>query len=154
VSGLQEAVRRGGVRVARVDRVPGGHLALVRMIERAIPRLFSPSAARDLNAVFELRIVHPRDRQPEVLGLAVRDGVLSVTRGRPPAAGAAVSIGAEDMVRLATGDVGWPALLAGGRLTLSGDPFLALRFPRLFGLPAEAGNPVIIAAMRQARRSV
>ncbi len=48
------------------------------------------------------------------------------------------------MVRLVTGDAGWPELLAERRLELSGDPFLALRFPSLFGLPAQAGTPVIL----------
>jgi hypothetical protein len=141
---VERAVRRGGVRVAAVDRFPGGHLALVRTIERVIPRLFDPAAARDLDVAFALEVNHPRGRPPDVLGLSVANGRLTVTRGRPDDPGATVSIGADDMVRLATGDVGWPALLAGGRLALSGDPFLALRFPRLFGLPADAGRPIVL----------
>jgi len=141
-------VRHGGARVAQLDRVPGGHLALVRMIERVLPRLFDPAAAGDLDATFALQITHPRGRRPDVLGLTVRDGRLTVTRGRPPHAGATVSIGAEDMVRLATGDAGWPELLAGKRLALAGDPFLALRFPRIFELPASAGVPLILGARR------
>jgi hypothetical protein len=42
------------------------------------------------------------------------------------------------MVRLVSGAVGWPELLSNGRLVMSGDPFLALRFPILFRLPASA----------------
>jgi hypothetical protein len=42
------------------------------------------------------------------------------------------------MIRLASGAVGWPALLSSGRLEFSGDPFLALRFPTLFRLPAQS----------------
>jgi hypothetical protein len=78
----------------------------------------------------------------------VRAGRLTVTRSRPQHAGATVSIGADDLVRLATGDTGWPELLAAGRLQLSGDPFLALRFPQLFALPAQPGTPLILAARR------
>jgi hypothetical protein len=141
-------VRRGGTRVAQLDRYPGGHLALVRMIERALPRLFDPDATGDLDATFSLEITNPRGRRPDVLGLTVRDGRLTVTRGRPQQAGATVSIAADDMVRLATGDAGWPELLARNRLALSGDPFLALRFPRLFGLPSEPGTPLILRAAR------
>jgi hypothetical protein len=144
MTAIERAVRRGGVRASRLDRVPGGHLALVRMIERVLPRLFDPPAAGDLDATFALEISHPRGRRPDVLGLTVRDGALTVTRGRPQHAGATVSISAEDMVRLATGDTGWPELLASNRLSLGGDPFLALRFPRMFELPAEAGTPVIL----------
>jgi hypothetical protein len=38
--------------------------------------------------------------------------------------------------RLVTGGVGWPELLWSGKLEMSGDPFLALRFPNRFRLPA------------------
>lgn len=146
MTAIERAVRRGGVRAGRLDRVPGGHLALVRMIERTLPRLLQASAAGDLDATFALEIIHPRGRRPDVLGLTVRNGALTVTRGRPRSAGATVSISAEDMVRLATGDAGWPELLASKRLALGGDPFLGLRFPRMFDLPAEAGRPVVLGA--------
>ena len=52
--------------------------------------------------------------------------------------GAAVELGAGDMIRMASGAVGWPELLSSRRLELSGDPFLALRFPNLFRLPAKS----------------
>jgi SCP-2 sterol transfer family len=146
------AVRRGGARVARLDRYPGGHLALVRMIELTLPRLFEPEAANGLEAVFALEIAHPRGRKPNVLGLTISNGTLSVTRGRPASPGATVTIGAEDMVRLATGDAGWPELLAENRLSLRGDPFLALRFPRLFALPSQPGTPLILDARRTGPR--
>jgi hypothetical protein len=144
-AGVERIVRRAGARVARADRTSAGHLALVRVIERAIPRLFRADAAGDLDAVFELEIT---GRRPAFLGLSVREGRLAVTRGRPPAPGASVSIGASDMVLLVTGETGWPELLSSGRLSLSGDPFLALRFPRLFDLPAEAGRPLILDALQ------
>jgi hypothetical protein len=145
MTAIERAVRSGGARVSRLDRYPGGHLALVRMIERTLPRLFEPSAAAGLDAVFALEIAHPRGRKPDVLGLAIHNGSLTATRGRPPDAGATVTIGAEDMVRLAAGDAGWPELLAENRLSLSGDPFLALRFPRLFALPSQPGTPLILS---------
>jgi hypothetical protein len=144
--GVERIVRRAGVRVARADRTAPGHLALVRIIERAIPRLFNADAAGDLDAVFELEIT---GRRPTYLGLAVKDRRLQVRRGRAPEAGAGVSIAAEDMVRLVSGDTGWPELLSSRRLSLSGDPFLALRFPQLFGLPAHPGRPVVLDALRR-----
>jgi hypothetical protein len=148
MTAIERAVRRGGVRASRLDRVPGGHLALVRMIERVLPRLFDPAAAGDLDATFALEISHPRGRRPDVLGLTIRNGALTVTRGKPQHAGASVSISAEDMVRLAAGDCGWPELLASKRLALGGDPFLGLRFPRMFELPSQAGRPLILDARR------
>ena len=141
MSAVERALVRSGPRIAQLDRIPGGHAALVNAIERALPRLFDPEAAGDLDASFALEI---RGRRPVVRTLTVRDRRLTVSRGRPQNAGATVLVGAGDMVRLATGDTGWPALLAEGRLELAGDPFLALRFPRLFGLPAEPGTPVLL----------
>lgn len=150
MSVVARTVRRSGVRVARLDRVPGGHLALVRLIERAIPRLFNPQEAAGLDAVFELRIRHPRRVRDDVFTLAVADQSCSLRRGSGSGAGASVTIGADDLVLLATGETGWPGLLAAGRLTLSGDPFLALRFPRLFDLPAEAGTAMLLSRTRYA----
>ena len=46
--------------------------------------------------------------------------------------------GADDLIRLVSGAVGFPQLLASGRLELAGNPFVALRFPGLFRLPARA----------------
>ena len=47
-----------------------------------------------------------------------------------------IEVQAEDAIRLAAGSIGWPELVSSGRLAFSGDPFLALRFPALFRLPA------------------
>ena len=70
------------------------------------------------------------------VGLTVRGGACTVTPGPARGAGAAVTVGADDMIRMASGAVEWPELLAQKRLELSGDPFLALRFPKLFGFAA------------------
>jgi hypothetical protein len=142
------AIRRGGARLARLDGSRAGHAALLRAIERVLPRLFDPAAAGDLDAVFELQLTHPRRSEPDRFTVTVRSGRLSLTRGPAPGAGARISLGADDMVLLASGDVGWTGLLASGRLALSGDPFLALRFPRLFDLPPEPGDPLILRLRR------
>jgi putative sterol carrier protein len=144
MSTSSQFIRRGGARIARIDRSRIGHEALLRAIERLVPRLFDPAAAGELDAVFELQLKHPRRAEPDRFGLAVRGGHLTVTRGAAPGAGAVISLGADDMVLLASGEAGWTELLASGRLTLSGDPFLALRFPRLFDLPADAGDPLVL----------
>jgi hypothetical protein len=128
---LKSALRRGGERVAALERRPVPRRVTLLAIPAAMRRMFDPAAAGDLEAVFELRVTGGARYAIRVAG-----GACDVTREAAPEAGAAVEIGADDMVRLASGAVPWPALLAGGRLTLSGDPFLALRFPRLFRLPA------------------
>ncbi len=148
----ERLVRRGGLRAARLDRSLVGHAALLQAIERLVPRLFDPAAAADLDAVFELQLRHPRRAEPDRFALTVRAGRLTMTRGRAPNPGAAISLGADDMTLLAAGEVGWTELLATGHLTLSGDPFLALRFPRLFDLPPEPGDPLILRSGLLARR--
>jgi len=101
-------------------------------------RLFNPDACKDLDAVFELRIPR-KDGRTDVLALDVTYGHLEVRPGAAANAGAWVSIGGDDMVRLVSGVEPWPQMLADGRLELGGDPFLALRFPVVFKLPS--GEP-------------
>jgi hypothetical protein len=139
MNAIERAIIRSGPRIAQLDRHRGGRAALITAIDHVLPRLFDADAAGELDAIFALEIRGPRT---VFRTLTVRDRRLTITRGRPHAPQATVTIGADDIVRLATGDTGWPALLAGGRLELAGDPFLALRFPRLFALPAAAGKPV------------
>lgn len=91
-------------------------------------RRFDGRAAGDLDATFEL-VVSARRYAVRVAG-----GRCQVKRGPAPDAGARVMISAGDLVRLISGAREWTALLAQGRLRLSGDPFLALRFPQLFGV--------------------
>jgi hypothetical protein len=127
---------RGGSRVAQLDKRPIPHRAILRVIEHAIPRRFDPEAARDLDAVFELRVRDPRGREPASLALTVADRRCEVSTGPAPDSAATATLGADDLIRMVSGAVGFPELLASGRLELGGDPFIALRFPGLFRLPA------------------
>jgi alkyl sulfatase BDS1-like metallo-beta-lactamase superfamily hydrolase len=102
---------------------------VVLLIPLGMSLRFRPEAAGGLDAVLELRVSGTSAR----FAVSVADRRLRVERRAAPEAGAGVSISAGDIVRLVTGVVRWPALLAGKRLELSGDPFLALRFPKLFG---------------------
>jgi hypothetical protein len=66
-----------------------------------------------------------------------------------------VTTGADDIVRMASGEIGWPQLVSAGRMVLWGDPYLALRFPLLFGLPAGPGGApslLNLASPRKMRR--
>lgn len=96
---------------------------------------FDPGASGELEGVFELRVGDPGGGEPARFRLAVSRGRCQVTPGPAPDAQANAMVRADDMIRLVSGAVGWPELLAAGRLELAGDPFLALRFPGLFRLP-------------------
>ena len=97
---------------------------------------FDRHSARDLTATLELRVRVVRRRQGLALALEIEDGRLRVRPGAPADPGATVRIGAGGLLRLGVGSVAWPQLLSTGRLELSRDPFLALRVPSLFRLPA------------------
>lgn len=106
-----------------------------RAMRIAIPWRFAPEQARDLAAVLELRVLPVRGRPPVRLSLQIADGRCRVGAGGAPGSAAGATVGLEDMLAMVAGRVGWPELLSDGRLELSGDPFLALRFPLLFKLP-------------------
>ncbi|MBV9310355.1 MAG: hypothetical protein JOZ73_05960, partial [Solirubrobacterales bacterium] len=80
---------------------------------------FDSARARDLDAVFSLRVRVAGARMLP-LRLVVHAGEASIRRGPAPEAGAAVTIGLLDMIRLGLGLTGWPALLSAGRLELAG----------------------------------
>jgi hypothetical protein len=129
---------RGGARVAKLDQRTAPHRLIVRAVPLALAKRFDPSSARDLEAVLELRVRDRGGAARERFELKISGGACEVRPGpaRDPSAG--VELGADDMIRLVSGAVGWPELLATGRLELTGDPFLALRFPNLFRLPPTA----------------
>jgi SCP-2 sterol transfer family len=137
MSAAKEVLRVGGKRVARLDRRPRSRRLLLHAIPRAIPRWFDSGSAQDLSATFELVIRERGAGELERFAISIAEQRCAVTRGAAVEAGARVEIGAEDMILLASGSVGWPELLSSGRLVLSGDPFLALRFPTLFRLPVD-----------------
>jgi hypothetical protein len=134
----EAVVGRGGSRVARLDARPLPHRMILRVLPMAIARRFDPAAAGDLNAVFELRVTDPRGGQSARFGLTIAFGRCGVKPGPASGAGATAAVGAGDLIRMVSGAVSFSELLASGRLELAGDPFLALRFPSLFRLPARA----------------
>ena len=101
---------------------------------------FDRNAARGLTVTLALHIRVARRRKPLSFALRIEDGHLRVRRGAPAAAAATITMRLRDLLALAVGSTGWPQLLAAGRLELTGDPFLALRFPGLFKLPASAAG--------------
>ena len=133
---VQSLMLRGGDQLAALDARTAYHRLIVQAIRLALPRRFDPSMARNLEATFELRVRGPGDGGPERFALRIADGRCALTPGGADDPGATATIGADDMIRLVSGGAGWPELLSSGRLELSGDPFLALRFPMLFHLPA------------------
>jgi hypothetical protein len=122
-----------GRQLARLDRARVIHWLILRLLPRAIARRFDPAAAHDLDATLALSIRHPV--RPASYELAIAGARCAVRSGAPATAAARATMGADDLILLASGAVSWPELLSGGRFELAGDPFLALRFASLFRLP-------------------
>lgn len=132
---VQAVLRRGGERVAAWSTHAPVRPVALRTIEAVLPRRFEPERARDLDATIELRL-HGGNGHVRRLTLRIDHGRLTVTPGPAADATAVAEVQAEDTIRLAAGSIGWPELISSGRMAFSGDPFLALRFPSLFRLPA------------------
>ncbi len=130
-------LRAAGERTARLTSVPLGSAVGAAAIAAAIPRRFDPRQAADLDTTIELRLRTGDGRAARALALRIDHGRLSVSPGPASAPEAAAEISVDDVIRLAAGAAAWPQLLGGGRMALTGDPFLALRFPTLFRLPVD-----------------
>ena len=118
MSGLVEVLDRGPARRALLAALP-------RMLEGRIDR----EAARGFTGKLELRI-----RPDDSYQLDFVDGECTVRRGSNGAAQATVTVGAADLARLVAGKVTWYRLVGAGRMELDGDPYVAVRFPKLMGL--------------------
>jgi len=149
-SAARRIVQRGGAGVARLDNSRGAHAVLLQAIYLLVPRLFNPEVAGDLDAKLELRIRDPRGGDPDVSTIVIAQRRCRVVPGPDPAARVAVTVGVDDLVRMVSGEVGWPQLVSARRLVLWGDPYLALRFPLLFGLARGAGEGALLALVRGA----
>jgi len=150
-SAAQRLVQRGGAGVARMDSTRGAHAVLLQAVHLLIPRLFDPDRAGGLDAKLELRIRDPRGGDPDVSTVVIAGRRCHVVPGPDPAARVAITVGADDLVRMVSGEVGWPQLVSAKRLVLWGDPYLALRFPLLFGLAKGPGESALLALVRPGR---
>lgn len=126
VAGLSDAqlgvIERGPLRAV-----------LLRAIAVVLPLKFKRSVGGDIDGVLELRFVRPGG-EPDRLQLVMRKGRCRARRNGSARPDAVALLHLSDLARLAAGSVeaGW--LANDGRVVLSGDPFLFVRFPAAFGL--------------------
>lgn len=133
----RSALRHGDRHLARLDRGIARR-ALLAALPRAMPMQFVPAAAEGFDGTIAL-CVRSRNGGPAArYEIRVARGRCAVRRVAAPAAGTTITVAGSDLVRLAGGAAAWPRLMGEGRLEIEGDPFVALRFPALFGLAAAA----------------
>ena len=118
MSGLVDVLDRGPARRAMLAALP-------RILEGMIDR----EAARGFTGMLALQV-----RPDDTYELSFADGECTISRGANGAAQATVAADASDLARLVAGRVTWYRLLGAGRMELSGDPYVAVRFPALLGL--------------------
>ncbi len=76
----------------------------------------------------------------DVRQLVIEDGAAAVLHGQPRRPHVTIVLDGVDFVLLATGNASGPALFVEGRLEIDGDPWLAMRMPRLFAIGGPSGS--------------
>jgi hypothetical protein len=145
----QRVVERAGAGIARLDGARVAHPLLVQAVNLLIPYLFIADRAGDLDSKMVLRILDPRGGAPSESTVLISDRRCAVVPGADPSARVSITAGIDDLVRLVSGEVGWPQLVSARRMVLWGDPYLALRFPMLFGVEKGAGQSALFGLVRR-----
>jgi predicted lipid carrier protein YhbT len=133
------ARRVGGAKPERLERTMRGPLrrrAVLWVIFRAMPRLVRRRALERENVVVEWRITGRADGGRDVRQLVIEDGAAAV-HGAQREPDLTVTIDGVDFLLVATGNASAPTLFVRRELEIDGDPWLALRLPRLFALGAK-----------------
>jgi putative sterol carrier protein len=127
--------RVGGARRDRLEhamRGPWRRRLVLGVIFRAMPRAVRRKALERERSVIEWRIGGRRDGRSEVRQLVIEDGAAALLEGEPRDADLVLMIDGVDFLLLATGNANGAELFVRGEISFEGDPWLAMRLPRLF----------------------
>ena len=113
-------------------RAPRRRRALLGTLFKAMPRAVRRSALEREDVVVEWRITGRRDGRADVRQLVIAEGAAAVVEGEPREADLVITVDAVDFLLLATGNASGPAMFVRGAVEIDGDPWLAMRLPRLF----------------------
>ena len=108
---------------------------LLGLVFRAMPRAVRRKAREREQVVIEWRITGRPDGRHDVRQLVIEDGVATLVPGEPREADLILFADGVSFLLLATGNASGPKLYALGKVSFEGDPWLAMRLPRLFGAP-------------------
>ena len=130
------ARRVGAAKPGRLERAmqaPRRRRALLWLIFRVMPRVIRPKALERERIAIEWRITGRPDGRHDVRQLVIEDGAALVIVGESREADLILTMDGVDLLLLATGNASGPALFVKGRVEMEGDPWLAMRLPRIFG---------------------
>ena len=103
-------------------------------IFRFMPRAVRRKALERENVVVEWHVTGRRDGKHDVRQLVIEEGAAHVLRGQSRDPDLVLTLDGESFLLLATGNASGPRLYVTGALGLEGDPWLAMRLPKLFAL--------------------
>lgn len=132
------ARRIGAMKRERLERTMRGPLRrrmLLGLVFRAMPRAVRRKAREREEVVIEWRITGRPDGRHDVRQLVIEDGTATLVPGEPREADLILFADGASFLLLATGNASGPKLYAQGKIGFEGDPWLAMRLPRLFGAP-------------------
>jgi putative sterol carrier protein len=135
------ARRVGAARPERLERAMRGRRrrgALLWLIFSAMPRAVRRKALEQEEAVIEWRITGRPDGRHDVRQLVVEDGAAIVARGEPREPDLTLTMDGVAFLLLATGNAAGTRLFVNGDVEIDGDPWLAMRLPRFFGVGPRA----------------
>jgi predicted lipid carrier protein YhbT len=127
-------------RLERAMRAPRRRRAVLWAFFRAMPRAVRRRALERERAVIEWHLTGRTDGKPDVRQLLIEDGAAADLDGQPREPDLTLSLDAVDFLLLATGNAPGTALFVEGRIDVDGDPWLAMRLPRLFALGGGSGG--------------
>ena len=120
--------------LARRMHRPGVRRLVLWAIFRLMPRAIRRRALERERVVIEWHITGRPDGRHDVRQLVIEDGAALVLRGQPRDPDLVLTLDGEPFLLLATGRASGPKLYLRGAIGLDGDPWLAMRLPRLFAL--------------------
>ena len=127
-----------GERLERAMRGPLRRRMLLGLVFRAMPRAVRRKALEREQVVIEWRITDRADGRHDVRQLVIEDGAATMVPGEPREADLILFADGASFLLLATGNASGPKLYVSGKVSFEGDPWLAMRLPRLFGGPPAA----------------
>lgn len=115
-------------------RAPRRRRALLGLVFTAMPRAVRSRALEREDAVIEWRVTGRPDGRQDVRQLVITDGAAALVEGENREPDLRLTIDAVDFLMLATGNASGATLFVRGRVDVDGDPWLAMRLPRLFAV--------------------
>lgn len=107
---------------------------LLRAVFTAMPRAVRHRALEREEAVIEWRVTGRPDGRQDVRQLVIEDGAALLLEGEAREPDLRLTIDGVDFLLLATGNASGATLFVRGRVDVDGDPWLAMRLPRLFAV--------------------